>query len=119
MTIPQLKLILDIFIKNPSDIPNESIVKGYVNQSMVIGINSSVTMILGMEAWRLALPHLQGAINDIPESENNEIYAQILNAAEVIWPNFISAVAKNNKKKTHVMGMLTRMVKEIRDAPTN
>lgn len=119
MTLPQLKIILDVFRSKKDDIPNESTIKGYVNQSQVMGVNSSVNIILQTEAWKIVLPHLQSAINDIPVSENDEIYAQILNAAEALWPNFISVVAGNSKKKAHVMGILTRMVKEIRDAPTN
>ena len=119
MTLSQLKIILDVFCSKKDDIPNESTVKGYIKQSQVLGINSSVNIILQTEAWRVALPHLQSAINDIPVDQNNEIYAQILNAAQALWPNFISIVARNSKKTAHIMGILTRMVKEIRDAPTN
>lgn len=119
MSLAQLKVILDILKRMPENIPDEDTVKGFLNQSMVLGIDASIILIKKSEAWNKTSPYLKNAIQDVPIDENNEIYGQFLSTAELFWPNFISSVAKNTKKKTYIMKVLTRLVEEVRNVPTD
>jgi len=119
MSLAQLKAILDILKRMPENLPDEQTVKGLLNQSMVMGIDASIMLIKKSEAWNKTSPYLKNAIQDVPTDENNEIYGQFLSTAELFWPNFISSVAKSNKKKTHIMKILTTLVEEVRNVSTN
>lgn len=119
MSLAQLKAILDILRRMPENIPDEDAVKGLLNQSMVIGIDASVMLIKKSDAWNKTSQYLKNAIQDVPIADNNEIYGQLLSTAELFWPNFISSVAKSGKKKTHIMKILTKLVEEVRNVPTD
>lgn len=116
MSLAQLKAILDVTRRMPDSIPDESTVKALLNQSMVAGIDTSIYIIKKSETWIKILPYLKNAINDIPKTSNDEIYGQFLIVAESFWPTFISSVARSNKKKTHIIKILTRLVEEVRNA---
>ena len=116
MSLSQLKAILDVLRRMPENIPDESMVRALLNQSMVAGVEVSIGAIKKSESWVKILPHLKNAIDDIPSDLNNEIYGQFLTVAEAFWPNFISSVAKSTKKKTHIMKILTKLVEEVRNA---
>lgn len=115
MSLAQLKAILDVLQRMPDNIPDEHTVKALFNQSLVAGLDTSIATIVRTDSWSKILPHLKNAIDDIPETDNDEIYGQFLTVAESFWPNFISSVAKSNRKKTHIMKILTRLVKEVRN----
>jgi hypothetical protein len=119
MTLLRLDVILDTYKSMASDIPEENIIKSLFAQSMVLGVDLSVQVIIKSSTWRTALPYLQEAVNDIPVADNKEIAARILNNAEELWPTFISSVGKSRKKIAHIAGILTNLIQEIRDAPTN
>ncbi|MDD3087978.1 MAG: hypothetical protein PHP89_05380 [Candidatus Omnitrophica bacterium] len=116
MSLAQLKAILDVMRDMPENIPDEPTVRALLNQSMVAGVDASIGVIKRSDSWIKVLPYLKNAINDIPETLNDEIYGQFLIVAESFWPNFISSVAKSNRKKTHIMKILTRLVEEVRNA---
>ena len=119
MGVEQLRVILNAYRKVGDAVPEESMIRGLLNQSMVIGIDASVSVITGLHTWQTALPYLQDAIKDIPPSQNAEIGTEVFNQAEELWPNFISSLQNSTKKRNHVGKMLTKLIKEIRDAPTN
>lgn len=119
MTFPQLDAILDTYKSMAADIPDENTVKALMAQSMVAGIGGSVVMIKQSSTWRTALPYLQTAIVDIPVERNQEIAASILNMAEELWPAFVLSASKSTKRVTHIAGLMTKLIQEIRDAPTS
>jgi hypothetical protein len=118
MTFPQLDAILDTYKAMADDIPDENTVRALMARSMVAGIGGSVILIKQSATWRTALPFLQAAIVDIPVEQNQEIAARILNMAEELWPTFITSASKSTKKVTHIAGLLTTLLQEIRNAPT-
>jgi hypothetical protein len=119
MTFPQLDAILDTYKAMADDIPDENTVKALMARSMVAGIGGSIVLIKQSATWRTALPFLQAAIVDIPVGQNQEIAARILNMAEELWPAFLASASKSTKKVTHIAGMLTILIQEIRNAPTS
>jgi len=119
MTFPQLDAILDTYKSMAADIPDENTVRALMARSMVAGIDGSVMLIKQSSTWRTALPYLQAAIVDIPVEQNQEIAARILNMAEELWPAFIASASKSTKKVTHIAGTMTKLIQEIRNAPTS
>jgi hypothetical protein len=119
MTLDRLDAILDTYKAMADDIPDDNTVKAMLAQSMVLGIDGSVKIVTHSNTWVTALSFLQSALIDIPVSENKEIAARILNIAEELWPTFILSAGKSTKKSTHIAGILTKLIQEIRDAPTS
>lgn len=119
MSFGQLDAILDTYKSMADDIPDDNTVKAMLAQSLVVGIDNSVNIVVHSATWQTALTYMQAAISDIPVTENKEIAARILNVAEELWPTFILAAGKSTKKSNHIAGILTRLIQEIRNAPTS
>lgn len=119
MSFGELKTILETYQSVADDIPDDNTAKAMLAQSMVLGINNSVNLVLGSSTWSTTLPFLQTAINDIPVEQNQAIAQEILTVAEQLWPTFILTAGKSSNKINHLAGLLTRLIQEIRDAPTN
>jgi predicted ATP-grasp superfamily ATP-dependent carboligase len=119
MTFDRLDAILDTYKAMADDIADNNTAKAMLAQSMVVGVEGSVQLVIHSNTWVTALSFLQSAIVDIPVSENPEIAARVLNVANELWPTFISTASQSNKKTNHIAGILTKLIQEIRDAPTS
>ena len=97
---------------------DEDSIKTMFSQSLVLGVNGTVEAIKGSETWKASVSYLQEAISDLPNdaTNNQQIAARFFNLVEVLFPTFISQVVKSNKKKTHVQGVVTKLIQEIRNA---
>jgi len=97
---------------------DEDSIKTMFSQSLVLGVNGTVEAIKGSETWKASVSYLQEAISDLPNdaTNNQQIATRFFNLAEVLFPTFISQVVKSNKKKTHVQGVVTKLIQEIRNA---
>jgi len=97
---------------------DEDSIKTMFSQSLVLGVNGTVEAIKGSETWKASVSYLQEAISDLPNdaTNNQQIATRFFNLAEVLFPTFISSIVKSNKKKTHVQGVVTKLIQEIRNA---
>jgi hypothetical protein len=119
MTFDRLDAILDTYKAMADDIADDNTAKAMLAQSMVVGVDGTVAMVIRSNTWLTALSYLQSAIADIPVSENSEIASRVLNVANDLWPTFISTAGQSTRKMNHIAGILTKLIQEIRNAPTN
>ena len=119
MTLERLDAILETYKAMANDIADDSTAKAMLNQSMVVGIDGTVAIVTRSNTWITSLSFLQSAINDIPVADNPEIASMVLNVANELWPTFISAAGQSTRKTNHIAGILTKLIQEIRDAPTS
>jgi len=96
---------------------DESSIKALFSQSMVLGVDETVRLVTKSETWKASAPQLRSIISDV--QNNQEVAARFFNLAEDLFPSFISSIVKSNKKKTHVQGVVTKLIQEIRNASAN
>lgn len=116
MSLADLHEVLGVYRSTVDDIPADATVRAYLMQSMVLGVDGTVQTITKTNTWSTALPVLKGVLSDIPVEENVEIAAQIFNVLEEMYPDMVQALTKSPKKVAHVSGIVSQLIKEIRNA---
>jgi hypothetical protein len=118
MSLAELDLMLDAVLATAdANLPSEINIKIALTESMAIGVDCSIKKIIGSHTFQLLHPEIKATLSDVPDNKENnqEIASRILNIVEERYPKVLNSIYKNGEKKIHMIEMLNRMIKEVRN----